>query len=264
MLGDGIMASLADKLKAIREPSMRRTAMAHLLSRAVDDDGSIAEETVGAIDTALVAIQRGNLEHIIVADALAAALDTPALVSYEARAALYTAAKSRGSEEVARLFFESSPSTLDAQLLERELAPERPLHPRGRPLALGERKTLARTHQRELLLQLLADPHPQVVEVLLENPHITERDVLVMASRRPSVPDSLSIVARSPRWRARYAVRRALVLNPHTPPHLSVRLLVMLRHKDQQLVAADANLPPTVRAQARDLVVLRRSALGPR
>ena len=251
------MASLADKMKAIREPRMRCTAMARELSRAASDEGSIADSTVRAIDTALAAIQRGDLDYIVVADALAAALATPGLVSYEVRAALYVAAKRAGHAGVARLFFEASPSTLDGRLLEKQLAAERPLHPRGRTYTLGERKTMARTHQRTLLLQMLADPHPQVVERLLENPHITERDVLVMASRRPSVPDSLILIARCDRWRKRYSVRRAIVLNPHTPAHLAIRLLVMLRHKDQQLVAADGNLAGTVRDQARDLIALR-------
>ena len=53
-----------------------------------------------------------------------------------------------------------------------------------RAKTLGERKALARGHDRDRLARLLSDPDPAVLRHLLENPRITERDVLVAASRR--------------------------------------------------------------------------------
>ena len=53
---------------------------------------------------------------------------------------------------------------------------------RGRPLTLGERKTLARRRDRQLLGRVLRDPHPDVIQVLLGNPALTEEDVVRLAA----------------------------------------------------------------------------------
>jgi hypothetical protein len=64
----------------------------------------------------------------------------------------------------------------------------------------------------------------------------------------------LELVATSEKWSSRYAVKRALVLNPYTPPHLGVRLLTTLQAVDLRAVGADANLPEPVREQALALL----------
>jgi hypothetical protein len=104
-----------------------------------------------------------------------------------------------------------------------------------------------------LLLQLLRDPHPDVVAVLVDNPHITERDVLVLASRRPSTAEALAHVAASQRWMPRYGVRLALVKNPYTPVSWAVRLATTLRATDLREVVSDSHLSRLVRDQAQDL-----------
>ena len=57
---------------------------------------------------------------------------------------------------------------------------------RGRPLTLGERKSLARTHDRSLIQRVVRDPHPDVVRILLDNPSLTEEDVVRVCAARPN------------------------------------------------------------------------------
>ncbi|HEX4423632.1 MAG TPA: hypothetical protein VH165_37235, partial [Kofleriaceae bacterium] len=118
---------------------------------------------------------------------------------YATRQQLYEAALHQQLPAIARLFLVASPPTIGPAALARSLAPERPLRPTGRPLTLGERKALARTHDREQILLLLRDPHPAVVTILLDNPHITEVDVVRLAAARPAVPASQAILAAHPR-----------------------------------------------------------------
>lgn len=172
---------------------------------------------------------------------------------YEARTALYAAARDAGIDAVARLFLDASPITVPANALEAALEPERPLRPNGRPLTLGERKALARTAQRDVIVPMLRDPHPDVVAILVDNPHLTERDVVVIAALRPAVPDSLTHVAAHTRWSTRYPVKRALVLNPATPVHIAVRLATTLRRGDLLEIARDARRIP-VAAREREEV----------
>ena len=243
--------NLARRLKAIRDPRMRMVAMARYLSTEGYDH--VVEVLHHLVETSLT---HSDPAYGGAADALIAALQDPDLLGYDVRAELYTSAKAAGYSEVARLFFGATPhATLDRKTLEA-MEPERQVVPRGRTLTLGERKSLARSHRREMLIHILTDPHPAVVTVLLDNPHITESDVVTMAARRPCPPESLETICMHSRWRVRYAIRRALVLNPHTPALAAIRLTTTLRRSDLQHVARDSGLNQEVRDQAEELLKL--------
>jgi hypothetical protein len=192
-------------------------------------------------------------------EAITHAAADPAL-AYDTRQRLYEAAIQQRMPAVARLFLVASPTTMRPDELARSLAPERPLRPTGRPLTLGERKSLARTHDREQLLLLLRDPHPAVVAILLDNPHITEDDIVRIASARPAVPASLATLAAHPRWSVRHAVKRALVLNPSTPLADAIRIATTLRSGELRQLAADPSLPEPLRVHAAEVctAALRR------
>jgi len=112
--------------------------------------------------------------------------------------------------------------------------------------------------------KLFADPHPAVIRTLLANPKVVEDDVVRLTARRPADPEVLAVIARSPRWTHRVRVRMAIVLNPDTPPELSIPLLALLLRPELELVAGASLLVPTLRAAARDLLdrrpPLRKSA----
>jgi hypothetical protein len=177
----------------------------------------------------------------------------PAL-PYATRQRLYTAAVERGLPAIARLFLSASPQGQLPQQLKKQLGPERPLRPTDRPLTLGERKSLARTHRRDKLTLLVRDPHPAVVSILLDNPHVTEHDIVKMASARPAVPESLGKIAAHARWSVRHAVKRALVLNPSTPLADAIRIATTLRAAELAELAADASLPELLRKHAVDVL----------
>jgi len=175
-------------------------------------------------------------------------------LGYARRKQLYEAATEAGLPAVARLFLVASPQGELPRQLEKQLGPERPLRPADRPLTLGERKALARTHLREKLLLLIRDPHPQVVAILLDNPHVTEADVVKIAAMRPAVPESLARVAAHPRWSVRHAVKRALVLNPSTPLADAIRIATTLRASELAELAGDHSLPEPLRQHASEVL----------
>ncbi|HWO20677.1 MAG TPA: hypothetical protein VNO30_18040 [Kofleriaceae bacterium] len=189
---------------------------------------------------------------------LAHAAADPAL-PYATRQRLYEAAIERGLPAVARLLLAASPPPRSgppaqaARQRAQQLAPERALRPTGRPLTLGERKALARTHDREQILLMLRDPHPAVVAILLENPHVTEPDVQKIASARPAVPEALARLAAHPRWSVRHAVKRALVQNPSTPLADAIRIATTLPPGELAELSRDAALPEPLRLHAAQL-----------
>lgn len=244
-------AVLVQRLKAIRDLSVRRKVFAELLAQG--DPGRWVEVIT---DLLARAWRTDDVDTQAAVECLAHAVGDG--LPYDARVRLYTAAREAGRGAVARLLLEASPATATEHELARALEPERRVVPRERPLTLGERKALARSPRRDFLAPLLRDPHPDVVAILLDNPHLTERDVVTVAALRPAVPRSLALVADHPRWSARYAVKRAIVLNPYTPGHVAVRLATTLRRADLVEIARDINLSPALRAHAAELLATAR------
>lgn len=123
-----------------------------------------------------------------------------------------------------------------------------PDYGKGRPLTLGERKSLARKPDRTMMERLLRDPHPDVIRMVLVNPKLVEEDVLAVAARRPCRPDVLTEIARAQRWAHRPRIRMALVLNPDTPLDIAGPVAGLLMRHELRLVATSPTVAPAVRA----------------
>lgn len=240
-------AQIVSRLKAIREPRMRVKALVLALGQGAA--GAWVEELAAIVTRAHV---MDDGDALMALECLTHAAADPDL-SYDTRKELYEAATERDLPAIRRLFLSASPLVVSAYQLEKQLAPERPLRPSGRPLSLGERKALARTHRRDQLLLLLRDPHPMVVQILLDNPHVTESDIVRVAAMRPAVPESLAKIAAHERWSVRHAVKRALVMNPSTPLVDAIRIATTLRGHELVELAGDPSLPDALRQHAAEL-----------
>jgi hypothetical protein len=128
---------------------------------------------------------------------------------------------------------------------------------RGRPVTLGERKSLARTHDRALIQRVVRDPHPDVVRILLDNPSLTEEDVVHVCATRPNDPEVLQAVYRHRRWVVRYRPRNAIVRNPDTPLDTALLLAPLLRKPELREAATSSELPPSLRLVCRQILETR-------
>jgi len=235
------------RLKAILDARMRVLALVEAFG-----EGN-PEEWVQTLATIVTrAQQHGDVDALLALEAIKHAVAEPGL-AYETQQALYTAAIDLGMPAIARLFLTTSPVVEIPVTLKKQLGPERPLRPAGKPLTLGERKAAARTHDREKIGLLLRDPHPMVVAILLDNPHVTENDIVRMASMRPAVPASLAKIAAHARWSVRHPVKRALVLNPSTPLADAIRIATTLRANELAELAEDPSLPEPLRTHAAEV-----------
>ena len=118
----------------------------------------------------------------------------------------------------------------------------------GRKLTLGERKSLARKRDRNLLARVLRDPDPDVIRILLGNPALVEEDIVRLCARRPVKAKVLVEVFLNQRWVLRYRVRLALALNPHTPEHVVLQLVPHLAPSDLRELAHCSHTSERVRA----------------
>jgi hypothetical protein len=84
-------------------------------------------------------------------------------------------------------------------------------------LSTGEKIASAKRCSSALIKVFLFDPEPRVFAALLVNQRVREEDLVLMAASDRASAEKLLILAKDPKWSTRYAVRRALVMNPLTP-----------------------------------------------
>ena len=96
-------------------------------------------------------------------------------------------------------------------LAERCIIQKLPVQP------LGSKITLARRGTTAVVEALLMEGTSAVVEICLSNPRLREGAVHKFISSYHSSPETISMVARSDRWKHRPNIRLAILKNPRTP-----------------------------------------------
>lgn len=241
MVAAAAARALAQRLSTLPEGPIRARAAARAVA-AGDPDGTalalsaLARSGDAASRAAVLAVGQGFLD--------------PGL-DYSACAAVYAAAADRGLTEVTSLFL--SPPPMRAWEPPREPPDARLSH-----LSLGHKKALARMQKDpDLLARLAAEGAPEVVRELLKNPQLTEPFAVRIAARRPCRPETLRLLAESPRWRTQPAVARAVARNPYTEPAVALKLLAFLVRADLVELGQDGAVHPLVRALAARLGLAR-------
>ena len=175
-------------------------------------------------------------------------------LDYEWRAALYAVAAEHRDEFLMRLLRSSDAAA--AMQNTRAALPKSVAD-----IPLGVRRALAKGDDKGLLDRLLLDPDAIVVGHLLENPRITEDDMVRIAARRPIPGSTLSRIRRSRRFGSRLRVRLAVAQNPYCPTELALEVLGTLPADALKDIARDGTLHEEVRQHARDEMTHRAGSL---
>jgi len=83
-------------------------------------------------------------------------------------------------------------------------------------LPLGQKITLARRGPGRVAGALLAEGHPQILSVVLDNAYLTEAQILKALAREGLSPSVAHAIAQHRRWSCVYSVRLALIRAPGT------------------------------------------------
>lgn len=100
---------------------------------------------------------------------------------------------------------------------DHRLAAERVIIQRIPTQPLGNKLTLARRGTSAIVESLLREGVPPLVEACLDNPHLKEGSVHQFITGSTSTAETISMVARSGRWKGRPNIRLAILKNPRTP-----------------------------------------------
>lgn len=150
----------------------------------------------------------------------------------------------------------------------QQLSPEADLPEVRLPLdreeiTVGERRTIARRCDRDLIKRLAKDPSPLVIKNLLDNPDLTETEVLKAASRRPTTPEILQTIVEHDDWFGRLNVRKALVMNPYNDTGMAMKLLPTVGIDAMRKVRYGSDLHPILGDAAEYLVDMRETYTSP-
>ncbi len=141
---------------------------------------------------------------------------------------------------------------------EKPTVPDKALWAQVRDMKMSERVKLALRGNRETRALLLRDPSRHIQRLVLQNPRITEEEIMAIAKDRNADEEILAIIADSREWSKVYAVRLALVENARTPAPRAFRILGTLVDRDLYRIGKSKNVPAAIATQARRMVNARQ------
>lgn len=112
---------------------------------------------------------------------------------------------------------------------------------------LGQKITLARRAPARITGALLAEGHAPVVKAALDNPNLTESQILRVLSRDKLPPLVVQAIARDAKWSHVYNVRIALIRQPATTLTTVLAFLPELTVSDLRELVAPGILPENLR-----------------
>jgi hypothetical protein len=114
-------------------------------------------------------------------------------------------------------------------------------------LPLGQKITLARRGPGRVAGALVAQGHSQVLPVALNNPFLTESNVLKSLAREKVSTNVVQALVNHPKWSQSYNVRLALVRNPNTPLATVLAFLPHITVSDLRVLVEPGIIPPSLR-----------------
>jgi hypothetical protein len=114
-------------------------------------------------------------------------------------------------------------------------------------LPLGQKITLARRGPGRVAGALVLEGHAQVMPIALDNPYLTEAQVLKALAREKVPVAMVQELAKHRKWSQAYNVRLALVRNPSAPISVVLNFLPQLTVSDLRELAAPGIVPENLR-----------------
>jgi hypothetical protein len=119
-------------------------------------------------------------------------------------------------------------------------------------IPVGQKLTLARRGPARVVGAILVEGHAQAVKLGLNNPYLTESQILKVLNK-VGVPERVVVaIAEHPKWSLQYNVSVALVRNPQTPSRIVQNLLPRLKSNDLRDLAAMQDVAPPLRKQIEE------------
>lgn len=186
---------------------------------------------------------------------------SPGLVAALMHSASLTADQRQQLEELARNTTERAEAFAEAAA-EAEPDPERrvTLLQRLSQMRVVERVQMALKGNREERMALIRDSCKVVQRAVLQSSRLTDREVESFAAMANLTDEILRLIGTNRKFRRNYTVLRNLMFNPKTPIDVTLHMLSSVNAADLKHLAANKNVPETLRTSASRLMQQRNKA----
>ncbi|MCX5912570.1 MAG: hypothetical protein NTV04_11630 [Deltaproteobacteria bacterium] len=124
-------------------------------------------------------------------------------------------------------------------------------------LRVPQKIRLAMLGNREARNILIQDRNRIISMAVLRSPKLSENDALSYAQQRNLPQDVFTVLGKSKRWTKSYPVKLALVNNPKTPLHISMRFMEYLTERDLKALSRNKNVSSVLTHSARNILQKR-------
>jgi hypothetical protein len=114
-------------------------------------------------------------------------------------------------------------------------------------LPLGQKITLARRGPARVAGALLAEGHTHIAPIVLDNPYLTEAQILKALSREKLPGPVIPAIVQHRKWSLSYNIRLALIRHPAAPLATILSYLPQLTVSDLRELAAPGIVPESLR-----------------
>jgi len=128
-------------------------------------------------------------------------------------------------------------------------------------LPLGQKITLARRGPARIAGALLAEGHAQIIGIVLDNPYMTEAQILKALSREKLSTAVIPAISHHRKWSITYNIRLALVRHPSAPLATVLAYLPELTVSDLGDLAAPGIVTESLRKYLQAEVQRRMRAI---
>jgi hypothetical protein len=131
---------------------------------------------------------------------------------------------------------------------------------RAERIPRGEKINLARRGSGRVAAGLLKTQDRALIQAILDNPYLTEAQVLKILPREDLSPEVVEMLTSHERWAHSYYVRLALIRIPLTPFKRVLEFLPDLAVTDLRQICLDRQMPKQVRKYIEAYCIARLKA----
>lgn len=133
-----------------------------------------------------------------------------------------------------------------------------------RKLTIGQKLALAKKGNKDVRGLLIRDPNKMIALEVINNPRITDGEVLSIAGMKDVAEDVLRAIANNRMYRSNKAVILTLLHNPRTPVGVSLGLgISALNDKELEGLAKNRNIPGVLGKAAKTVLEKRKQPRRP-
>lgn len=130
----------------------------------------------------------------------------------------------------------------------------RSLYAQIQSMTVAQKVKLAIKGNKDARMILIRAANRLVQRMVLQNPRITEDEILALAKNKSTDDEILRLICENREWTTSYAVRSALVENARTPLSKALRFLPTLGDREIRVLAKSKNVPNVIASQARKIL----------